>query len=85
MLSCTRPYGIDFLELSAASIPPEPLDNAICIYGSHCNAVLQLRGVSSLSRHGKQRRLSATASYLDRKEVAAMIEKLKEILGTLGD
>lgn len=58
-------------------------DDMIRVYGGYACATLQLRGISSLTRGGKPRRLIATASYLDKTEVRALIEKLQEIERTL--
>jgi hypothetical protein len=81
-LFCER--RVEFRELADEDAPLTPnSDDGIRIYGSHACAVLQLRGVSALTRKGRPRRLIATASYLDKREVRALIIKLTEIETTL--
>lgn len=81
-LFCER--RVVFHEIPDKDAPSTPnSDDGIRIYGGNACAVLQLRGISALTRGGKPRRLIATASYLDRKEVRALIVKLTEIEATL--
>lgn len=80
-LFCER--RVEFSELPADANVREDDNDGIRIYGSHSCAVLQLRGVCALTPGGKARRLIATASHLDRKEVRALITKLTEIEATL--
>lgn len=79
-LFCER--SVEFRELTDHQ-GPQSNDDGIRIYGGYSCAVLQLRGVSSLTRKGRPRRLIATASYLDKREVRALITKLTEIEATL--
>lgn len=73
--------AVDFQQLEP--LQPHENDDMIRVYGGYACATLQLRGISSLTRGGKPRRLIATASYLDKREVRALIEKLQEIERTL--
>lgn len=79
-LFCER--RVEFAELTDCQ-GPESNDDGIRIYGGHACATLQLRGVSALTRGGKPRCLIATATYLDKREVHALIIKLTEIEATL--
>lgn len=87
-LLCCRPEGsIEFREILHHPHDAAGFANCIRIYGGSACAVLQLRAVSALTDTpgAKKRILLATAAYLDKNEVAAMIERLQQILPTLRD
>lgn len=75
--------GVDFLQLEPLSEGEE--DDGIRVYGGHACGTIQLRGISPITRGGKPRRMIATASYLDKREVTALIERLTEMRDTLQD
>lgn len=68
---------VEFREIKSHT--PEEHGNGIRVYGD----VLQLRAVSPLNHGGKPRNLIATASFLDKSEVRALIERLQEMEKTL--
>lgn len=82
-LHCHR--SINFTLLEDRTNTDASFDNGIRVYSGHvcAGAVLQLRGIGPITTHGKPRRMIATASYLDRQEVRALIAKLQEIERTL--
>lgn len=77
-LLCFRhSHRVDFCELKY----PDAHPGCIRLYGN----TLQLRGYGPITDNGKgkPRQMIATASFLDKAEVTALIAKLQEILPTL--
>lgn len=77
-LFCAR--RVEFKQL-----PDEADESGIRIYGSNQCAVLQLRAIGPIDDRGRgvARRMIATASFLDRAECTAIINRLTEIRETL--
>ena len=77
-LHCHR--SVDFKDLSREGMDDEPM---IRVYGGHACANLQLRGIGPITDKGKPRRMIATASYLGKDEVRALIDQLEKVYATL--
>lgn len=82
-LFCTR--RVEFRHLPDVEPSSPRYCNGIRVYGGHACATLQLCAIGPINDrgNGKPRRMIATATYLDKAEVRALIEKLQEIEATL--